>query len=283
MERLTNSPQTPAADASSRAAAGGKDHRPEDGAKSPTSVDVEVFARNAARMIEEGGKALAAYMRPREEGKLNDERAEEVTDVVKTLGHVLEYWLADPQRMYEMQSRLGKSYLDLWASAAKRMTGEETPPVAKPDPKDKRFSDPEWSTNQFFDFLKQAYLLTADWANHLVVGADRARPAYPPQGGVLRPPDRQRAGAIELRDDQSRTVARDAGIERGQSRARNAEPDRGHQAGGGNLKIRQSDGRIVRGRAKSRGHAGQGRVSERPHPAHPVRAVDTEGAGRFRC
>jgi hypothetical protein len=27
-----------------------------------TAADVEVFARNLARMVEEGGKALAAYM-----------------------------------------------------------------------------------------------------------------------------------------------------------------------------------------------------------------------------
>src|SRR5205085_3299556 len=46
--------------------------------------------------------------------------------------------------------------------------GEEAPTVAAPEPGDKRFADPEWSSNQFFDFLKQAYLLTVDWANRLV-------------------------------------------------------------------------------------------------------------------
>jgi len=97
-----------------------------------TSVDIEIFARNFARIIEEGGKALAAYMKPREEGKIAGERAEEVTDVVKTLGQVVEYWFADPQRTFELQSNLGKSYLDLWMSTAKRMTGETTPAVAQP-------------------------------------------------------------------------------------------------------------------------------------------------------
>src|SRR5262249_36230547 len=135
------------------------------------SVDVENFAKNIARMVEEGGKALAAYMKPREEGRIKDERAEEITDLVKTLGHVMEYWLADPQRPFDQQSRLAKSYLDLWAATVKRRAGEPRPPVVKPDPRDKRFSDPEWSTNQFFDFLKQAYLLSVDWANHLVADA----------------------------------------------------------------------------------------------------------------
>ena len=35
-------------------------------------VDVEVFARNIARMVEEGGKALAAYLKPREDGDGRD-------------------------------------------------------------------------------------------------------------------------------------------------------------------------------------------------------------------
>src|SRR5664279_147508 len=135
------------------------------------AVDVEVFAHNLARMIEEGGKALAAYMKPREEGKFNDELADDVTDVVKTVGQVAEYWLSDPQRAVELQTSLGRAYLDLWAGAVKRMTGEPAAPVAAPDPKDKRFADPEWSQNQFFDFLKQGYLLTVQWGERLVEDA----------------------------------------------------------------------------------------------------------------
>ena len=134
-------------------------------------VDIETFARNLARMVEEGGKALAAYMKPREEGKIKGELAEDITDVVKTIGQVAEYWLSDPKRALELQTNLGRAYLDLWAGAVKRMAGEPTPPVVTPDAKDKRFADPEWSQNQFFDFLKQAYLLTAQWADQLVQGA----------------------------------------------------------------------------------------------------------------
>ena len=137
----------------------------------PSAVDVEAFAHNLARMIEEGGKALAAYMKPREEGKIKGELADNVTDVVKTVGQVAEYWLADPQRAVELQASLGRAYLDLWAGAVKRMAGEPAEPVIAADPKDKRFADPEWSQNQFFDFLKQAYLLTSQWADRLVKDA----------------------------------------------------------------------------------------------------------------
>ena len=91
--------------------------------------------------------------------------------MVKTIGQVAEYWLSDPQRSVELQTSLGRAYLDLWASTVKRMAGEPADPVVAPDPKDKRFADPEWSQNQFFDFLKQAYLLTAQWGERLVKDA----------------------------------------------------------------------------------------------------------------
>src|SRR6266446_4191550 len=126
-------------------------------------------------MMEEGGKALAAYLKPREEGRRDDQYAE-VADVVKTIGQVADYWLRDPQRALELQSSLGKAYLDLWANAVKRMAGEQVQPVAEPDPRDKRFVDPEWSSNQFFDFLKQAYLLTVQWASRLVRDAEALDP-----------------------------------------------------------------------------------------------------------
>jgi polyhydroxyalkanoate synthase len=132
------------------------------------AVNIEDLARNLARLVEEGGKALAAYLKPREEGETASAAASEVGDVVKTLAQVAEYWLSDPQRALELQTRLGKAYLDLWGAAVKRMAGEPTAPVAEPDAKDKRFTDPEWSSNQFFDFLKQAYLVSARWADQLV-------------------------------------------------------------------------------------------------------------------
>jgi polyhydroxyalkanoate synthase len=140
---------------------------------SPTAsaVDIEKFSKNIARMVEEGGKALAAYLKPREEGEVRIEPADEIADVVKTLGQVAEYWLSDPQRAVEVQANLGKAYLDLWASAVHRMAGEAPPPVVVPDARDKRFADPEWSSNQFYDFLKQAYLLTTQWADRLVKNA----------------------------------------------------------------------------------------------------------------
>jgi polyhydroxyalkanoate synthase len=205
------------------------------------TVDVEVFSRNLARLVEEGGRALAAYLKPREQGRNADGAADEVAEVVKTLGQVAEYWLADPQRSLELQTRLGKAYLDLWASAVKRLAGEQAPPVAAPAANDKRFTDPEWSSNQFFDFLKQAYLLTTGWANQLVSDAADLDPhtrqkadfyirqisnALSPSNFVLTNPELLRETLTSNAENLVRgmhMLAEDIA------------------AGGGHLKIRQSD------------------------------------------
>jgi polyhydroxyalkanoate synthase len=204
-------------------------------------LDVEQFSRNLARIVEQGGRALAAYMKPRETGQANGEFAEEIAEVVKTLSQVMEYWLADPQRTAELQTRLGKAYLELWAAAAKRLAGEDIPPVATPAASDKRFADPEWTQNQFFDFLKQAYLLTTDWADKLVRDAAELDPhtkqkaefyvrqignALSPTNFVLTNPELLRETLLSNADNLVRgmhMLAEDI------------------EAGGGDLKIRQSD------------------------------------------
>jgi polyhydroxyalkanoate synthase len=130
--------------------------------------DFEELSRNMAALVEEAGKATAAYIRPIEEQRANTGTADKVGDLVKTLGTVAEYWLIDPQKAIEAQTRLGSSFLDLWATTLKRAQGEPVEPVAAPDPRDARFKDPEWSENPVFDFLKQAYLITSRWAEKLV-------------------------------------------------------------------------------------------------------------------
>ncbi len=147
------------------------DDKPKSGVEGTRAVDPEAFARNLARVMEQGGKALAAYLKPREQQDFGDAKAEELVDVFKTLNQVAEYWLADPQRAASAQNSLARGYMDLWAMTMKRMAGETTSPVKAADPKDRRFADPDWSSNPFFDALKQAYLLTTDWAERMVQDA----------------------------------------------------------------------------------------------------------------
>ncbi|WP_354541070.1 class I poly(R)-hydroxyalkanoic acid synthase [Rhizobium sp. OAE497] len=128
--------------------------------------DPEAMAVNFARALENLGKAASAWLAPRERGDVNDKIAEPMTDMVKTLSKITEYWMSDPRRTFEAQTQLMSSYFGVWMRSMQRMQGEAAEP--EPDRKDKRFSDQDWEKNPFFDFLRQVYFITADWAEKMV-------------------------------------------------------------------------------------------------------------------
>jgi len=138
--------------------------------------DPEAFAHNLARFLEEAGTALAAYLKPREEGTTDDDYAEQLTEITRTLTTVADYWLADPVRAMEAQTRLYGTYFALWTTSLARMMGEPVKPVVEPEPTDRRFRSPEWDENRFFDFLKQLYLITSRWAREMVDNAEGLDP-----------------------------------------------------------------------------------------------------------
>jgi polyhydroxyalkanoate synthase len=144
--------------------------------QSAKKFDPEAFAMNLARAMESSGQALAAYLKPREKGEVRDKPPSELGEVIKTFTAVAEFWLSDETRSAQLQSKLAKSYVDLWGSAVRRMAGEDAKPAISPSPRDRRFSDPEWKSNQFFDFMLQLYLLTTQWAHDLVRNAEGLDP-----------------------------------------------------------------------------------------------------------
>src|ERR1700712_5094939 len=209
--------------------------------KPAKTFNPEAFAMNLAKAMESSGQALAAFLKPREDGDAKDKPPSELGEVIKTFSTLADYWLSDQTRAAELQMKLGKAYLDLWGSSMRRLVGEEAPPAIAPPPRDKRFADPEWKSNQFFDFVMQAYLLSTRWANDLVREAEGLDPhtrkkaefyvqqitnALAPSNFVLTNPE-------VLRE----TLASSGGnLVRGMKML--AEDI---QAGGGTLRIRQSD------------------------------------------
>jgi polyhydroxyalkanoate synthase len=147
----------------------------QDGANgSPISLvikDPEKFAQNIARMIEGLTRAANAFLKSREDGRLSADTTDDIAEVVRTLAKVVEYWTAEPGRSIQAQSKLYANYFTLWTSMMQRMSGVAVAPVIEPSPRDKRFRDPQWTENQFFDFVKQFYLITARWAEDMVEGA----------------------------------------------------------------------------------------------------------------
>ncbi len=66
--------------------------------QSKKTFDPEAFAMNLAKAMESSGQALAAYLKPRENGEAKDKPPNELGEVIKTFSTVAEYWLSDKER-----------------------------------------------------------------------------------------------------------------------------------------------------------------------------------------
>lgn len=82
-----------------------------------------------------------------------------------------------PQKLAAATLSIWLAQADLWSRATQSMFGARRPePMMVPDRSDKRFKDEIWSTNPFYDYLKQSYLLAADWMHQRLEHADGLTP-----------------------------------------------------------------------------------------------------------
>jgi len=128
------------------------------------ATQLDSLARNMVRLFDQGAKVFSTLAERNNNGNGPYSMASEVGEAAKTLGEVARVWVAEPGKLAAAQGELFKSYADLWGRSFRRFLGEEVEPVAEPEPGDNRFKDPDWSNSQFFDFWKQAYLITSRWA-----------------------------------------------------------------------------------------------------------------------
>jgi polyhydroxyalkanoate synthase subunit PhaC len=120
----------------------------------------------------QGAIAEAAMRRAEDPSALNPDPLR----VGPALSEVMGKLAADPDRLVQAQVELLNGYMELWRSVALRAAGQEAEPAVEPAKGDKRFKDPAWQENIAFDAMKQSYLLTANWLNGLVAGAEGVDP-----------------------------------------------------------------------------------------------------------
>jgi len=142
---------------------------PEEEAAAPYRiVNPEELGLNLLRLFELSGRVLTEFIERADAKSGPYTAAAEITEATNTLSDLAQHWFADPTKFAEAQTSLATSYAGLWNNALQRMLGQEVTPVAEPEPGDNRFKDPEWSQNPYFDFWKQAYLITSRWADDLL-------------------------------------------------------------------------------------------------------------------
>ena len=138
-----------------------------------TIADPVQFAQNMAKVFEEAAQ-IARMVAERPNPVLNEAETQltPMEQVSKTLGTVAQAYMNDPQKLMDAQMQLWNAYGQLWQNAWARALGQHNPAVAEPARNDKRFKDKDWQEHAVFDFLKQFYLISANWAQDMVKNAE---------------------------------------------------------------------------------------------------------------
>ena len=140
--------------------------------------DPEVFAENMARVAQKSTELLARFVElgTRDSGPIPQGSGGDLTSVSRAFFEIATHYMTQPALVLQAQIDLWRHHSDLWHNTWKKAFGIETEPVIEPARGDKRFKDEQWQQNQVFDFLKQSYLLTAQWARDIVSQAEDVDP-----------------------------------------------------------------------------------------------------------
>jgi len=131
----------------------------------------EQFATNMLRAFELSGQIMRKIV---EDSNKRDGAFTVIgglADAPKLFTPIAQYWMNDPHKLAAAQTKLGQDLIELWGRTYQRFLGQKVHPMVKPSPGDPRFQDREWTENAFFDFLRQAYLITGSWAEGMVENA----------------------------------------------------------------------------------------------------------------
>ena len=82
--------------------------------------------------------------------------------------HALRTVNVDPVAFTNSQVSLMHSHMKLWQVMTNKLLGKEAHPMVEASPKDRRFKDKGWQESPVFDYLKQGYLINAQWLQQAV-------------------------------------------------------------------------------------------------------------------
>ena len=134
-----------------------------------SEYDPAAAAADIAQIAERSQKILGEYLAKQSfEGGQNP-------DPLNVGGAFLELtkkMMEDPARLWQAQAQLWQDYMALWHASAAKFLGGEGETMVEPAPDDKRFKAEAWTEHAAFDFIKQSYLLTANWVQSTVEDVD---------------------------------------------------------------------------------------------------------------
>ncbi len=153
--------------------------------KNQQRVDPQIFSladpaklvQNLAQVYERAARlAKILAERPEQQKQDAENQVVPVAQVSKTLGDIWQAQLAQPEKLAAAQQQLWSQYTEVWNNSWAKALGHAAKPVVEPARNDKRFKDRDWAENTAYDFLKQLYLVSTNWAQDLVATAEGVDP-----------------------------------------------------------------------------------------------------------
>ncbi|MFK7161061.1 class I poly(R)-hydroxyalkanoic acid synthase [Marinospirillum sp. MEB164] len=134
---------------------------------------------NPAEMFEWMTKANERYQAvieqlvSRNEGGMSDSSMSVMSDMAGHFQSLGEQLTSNPMVLFDEQMSLMQGQMELWQATARELLGEKNvEAVIEPAKDDRRFTDPEWTDNLIFNFIKQSYLLYARCLLNIVHGVE---------------------------------------------------------------------------------------------------------------
>ncbi|MES2214416.1 MAG: class I poly(R)-hydroxyalkanoic acid synthase [Pseudomonadota bacterium] len=88
---------------------------------------------------------------------LSSEKVQEIAT------QAMDRMMSDPTKFMNVNLEYATKFTALVTNTVTRFAGEETVALYNPDKRDRRFKDPAWQENAYFDFIKQFYLMSSEW------------------------------------------------------------------------------------------------------------------------
>lgn len=87
----------------------------------------------------------------------------EIDEIQQITTKAIDKVVSHPEKFLNINIEYATKFTALISNTVTRSTGEETVSIYHPDNKDRRFKDPAWKENVYFDFIKQFYLMSSEW------------------------------------------------------------------------------------------------------------------------
>jgi len=81
-------------------------------------------------------------------------------------------WMPETEELAALQKQWMERQGQLWQAMIGRKPGDTPPaPLAKPEPGDRRFDHPSWAESPVYDYMRQAYLINAEFLKKMTEAA----------------------------------------------------------------------------------------------------------------